>query len=171
MLRRAGRIYDRIIGIAYVLAGALIVFILSAVFYEIVMRYFFHRAVLWTYEVTGFTMLFITFLATTWLLKKEGHVRVYLVFNRLKPQHQSVVNVIVSILCAVTFLVITIFSASTTIESAKIGYFTPTELQVPQEYILFIIPIGCFLLFIQFIRRAYASFRMIRTDGAQRKFD
>jgi len=171
MFRRAGRIFDQIIGSAYVLAGALIIFVLSAVFYEIVMRYFLHRAVLWTYEVTGFTMLFITFLATTWLLKKEGHVRVDLVFNRLKPQHQSVVNVIVSILCAITFLAITFFSAKTTIESAKIGYYTPTELQVPQEYILFIIPLGSFFLLIQFIRRAYASFRMIKTNGAQRKID
>ena len=171
MFRRADRIFDRIIGFAYVLAGALIIFVLFAVFYEIMMRYFFHRAVLWTYEVTGFTMLFITFLATTWLLKKEGHVRVDLLFNRLKPQHQSVVNGSVSILCAITFLVITIFSARTTIESAKIGYYTPTELQVPQEYILFIIPLGSFLLFIQFIRRAYKSFRMIKTNGAQRNFD
>jgi len=164
MLRRAGQIFDRIIGSAYVLAGLLILFVLSAVFYEIVSRYFFHRAVLWTYEVTGFTMLFITFLAAAWLLKKEEHVRVDVVTSCLKPQHQCAFNGIVSILGAITFLIITIFSAKTTIESAQTGYYTPTELQVPQAYILFIIPVGSFFLFIQFIRRAYGSFRMIGSN-------
>jgi C4-dicarboxylate transporter DctQ subunit len=167
MFHWAGRIFDRIIGFAYALAGILIVFVLSAVFYEIVMRYFFHQAVLWTYEVTGFTMLFITFLATTQLLRKEGHVRVDVVVNELKPQHQYVINGVVSVLCAITFLMITTFATRTTIESAQIGYYTPTELQVPQQYILFIIPVGSFLLSIQFIRRAYVSFRMIKNHGPQ----
>ncbi len=167
MLRRGGRIFDCIICFAYVLAGILVVFVLAAVFYEIVMRYFLHRAVLWTYEVTGFTMLFITFLATTWLLKREGHVRVDVAVNRLKPEYQCVINVIVSILCAITFLIITIVGAKTTIESAQIRYYTPTELQVPQEYILFIIPVGSLLLSIQFMRRAYAALRMIKNNAAQ----
>ena len=167
MLRRVGQIFDRIICSAYVLAGVLIIFVLCAVFYEIVMRYFLNRAVLWTYEVTGFTMLFITFLATTWLLRKNEHVRVDVVVSHLKPQHQCVINFIVSILCAITFLIITIVGLSTTIESAQIRYYTPTELQVPQEYILFIIPVGSLLLSIQFMRGAYESLRMIKNKTAR----
>ena len=157
LLNKAGSIFDRVISRLAVVAGVLVIFMLSAVLYEVVCRYFFGRAVLWTYEIIEFTMLFITFLATTWLLKKEGHVKIDLVLQRLKPKSQAVLNVTTSIICAIAFLIIVVFSAMTTWESAQLGYFTPTELKIPQHFVLFIIPVGSFLLFIQFLRRAYLN--------------
>lgn len=155
------RIFDRVISLSAVVAGVLIVFMLSAVLYEVVCRYFLGRAVLWTYEVIEFTMLFITFLATTWLLKEEGHVKIDLVLQRLKPKNQAVLNVITSIICAIAFLIIVVFSAKTTWESAQLGLFTPTELETPLPLVLFIIPVGSFFLFIQFLRRAYRNLESI----------
>jgi len=155
------RIFDRVISLSAVLAGALIIFMLSAVLYEVVCRKLLGWAVLWTYEIVEATMLFITFLATTWLLKEEGHVKIDLVLMRLKPKNQAVANVITSIICAIAFLIIIVFSIRATLESVQLGYFTPTELEIPQHFILFIIPVGSLLLFIQFLRRAYRNLRSI----------
>lgn len=162
LLKKAGGIFDRTISLSAILAGVLVIFLMSAVLYEVVLRYFFRRAALWTYEITEFTMLFITFLATTWLLKNEAHVKIDLVLQRLSPKNQAVLNATTSIICAITFLIIVIYGTRTTVESFQLGYYTPTELQTPQYLILFIIPLGSLFLLIQFLRRAYQQVGIIR---------
>lgn len=161
LLNKTIRIFDRAISLSAFLAGVLIFLMLVIVLYEVFSRYLGGQAVLWAYEIVEFTMLFITFLATTWLLREDGHVKVDLVLQRLKPKNQAVLNVITSIICAIAFLIIVVFSAKTTWESAQLGYYTPTELETPYHAVLFIIPVGSFFLFIQFLRIAYKNLRSI----------
>ena len=110
LFNKAGRIFDITINVFAVLGGVLIVFVFAAVLYEVVNRYFFGRAVLWTYEVVEFTLLYITFLATAWLLREEAHVKVDLVLHKMKPKTQAMLNIITSIICAIAFLIIIIWS-------------------------------------------------------------
>ena len=159
LLKSAGRIFDRAVNISATFAGALIVFVLVAVFYEVVNRYFFGRAILWTYEVVEFTLLYITFLATAWLLKEEAHVKIDLVLQQLKPKRQAVLNVITSVICAIAFLIIIVYSIISILESIELGLFTPTELETPKHYVMLCIPIGGICLFIQFLRRAYKYYQ------------
>jgi TRAP-type C4-dicarboxylate transport system permease small subunit len=90
-----------------------------------------------------------------WVLKIEGHVKIDLVVNRLKPRNQCLVNTITSILGAITCLVLVWYGTKLSWEFFERGTITNTILELPSAPLFAIIPIGSFLLFIQFLRRSY----------------
>ena len=117
------------------------------------MRYFIGQTPLWTFETTEYTLLFITFLATAWLLKEEGHVKMDLLLNQFSRKNQAIISTFTSSIGTVMFLIITWYSSKVVWEVTQTHYYLPSILEVPATPIYIIIPIGSFLLFIQFLRR------------------
>ena len=164
-ITRGIRIFDGIINSFATLAAILILFLVASILYEVVMRYFIGRVVLWTFEVTQYCLLFITFLATAWLLKEEGHVRMDLLLGRLKLKNQAMLNTVTSCLGALMFLTVTWYSARVVWQTSQTGYYLPTVLEILAAPILVIIPIGSFLLSIQFLRRAFGFLSSWKATG------
>ena len=106
VLREITRIFERTNNLLAFIAGVIIIFTMAAVTYEVIMRYFLNRPTLWVVEVSGYSLLFITFLGAAWVLRRGGHVRIDLLTNRLKPRNQIRLNIITSIMAAIICLVI-----------------------------------------------------------------
>ena len=62
------RCFDKLLDIMAGMAGVILVFICAAVCYTIGMRYLFHATTIWIMQTTEYALLWIVFLATTWLL-------------------------------------------------------------------------------------------------------
>ncbi len=168
LVRKVVNIFDRTLDLLALLAVVLIIFIMLSVDTEVVTRYFWGRPITGTIEVMGYCLLFITFLGAAWGLREEVHVRMDVVLNRLSTGAQSLLNIITSILSAIICLIIVWYGVVVTWESYQINYRAATELETPEYLVLFIIPIGSFLLFIQFLRRTYGylqSWRVQRAPG------
>lgn len=165
LIRRAIGIFDAIVNYFAIFAIILILFLVASILYGVVMRYFIGRIELWTFEVTEYTLLFITFLATTWLLKEEAHVKMDFVLNRLKPRPQAMLNTVTSCIGALMFLTVTWYSARVVWQTAQTGYYLPTVLEIPAAPVLVIIPIGTFLLSVQFLRRAFGFLDNWKSGG------
>ena len=168
LLRKAGAIFDGIINRLSYLAIALLVFSWLAVCFHVLFRYFLRQPFKWTVEVSGYTLLWITFLGATWLLKREGHVRLDIVLNRLNPRARALLNVITSIIGAVVCLVIAYYGGVATWDAWIRGVVPSTPMAPLKAPILMIICIGSFLLFVQFLRRAYgylASWKLSQDKG------
>jgi len=155
LITKATAIFDRTIGLLSLFAGILIIYIMLSVTAEVATRYFLGGMMGWVIEVSEYSLLFITFLATAWVLKREGHVKMDLVLRRLNPRTQSLLNIITSIIGALICLIVAWYGVKVTWNSYQIGYVMAKPLRPPQFLILFIIPVGSFLLFIQFLRRTY----------------
>ena len=76
ILAKVGTIFDRTIGYLAFVAAIIIILTMLAVSAQIVMRYFLNRPMIWVMEITEISLLFITFLGTAWLLRREGHVKI-----------------------------------------------------------------------------------------------
>ena len=153
-MNRANNVIDTVINVFAVMAGIGVVFIMLAIGAEVFMRYFLNRPLIWVVEVTGLALLYVTFLVGAWVLKRERHVRIDIMLNRLSPATQAILNTATSIVCALIFLVVTGYGTLVTWEHFQAGYYTPTTMEIPYAYALVIIPVGSLLLFIQFLRRA-----------------
>jgi TRAP-type C4-dicarboxylate transport system permease small subunit len=163
-LKKASIIFDRIIDLSAILAGILLIFVTLSVCAEVFLRYFLGRPTVWVVEIAGYTLLYITFLVVAWVQRKEGHVKMDLVFNQLNPIVQSVVNVITSLICTAACFILTWYGAKTTLYLFQTGYPTPTPLRIPKFIIIVIIFVGSLLLFIQFLRTTYVALRAIKHD-------
>ncbi|UCF83682.1 MAG: TRAP transporter small permease [Desulfobacteraceae bacterium] len=152
-MKRFLDIFDRTLNVMTFLAGILLVFIMLSVCLEVILRSFINRPQIWVTEVTECLLLYITFLGTAWLLREEGHVKVDIVLNRLKPQTTAFLGIISSIMGVLVSITLTIYGFNVTWDYFQRGIYTPTALEIPVYLILLIIPIGSLMLFIQFIRR------------------
>ena len=154
-LRKLTAIFDCIVNIAALLAAAVLVFIVLSVCLGVVMRYFLGQALIWVPEVNSYTLVPVTFLSATWLLKGEGHVKMDIVVDHFSPRNQTIIDVVTSIIGAIMCLVITWYGAQTTWDHFLRGvYDYRSVLRIPLAYALVIVLVSSFLLFIQFLRRA-----------------
>lgn len=147
--------FDRVIGFFFFLSSVLLIFIIVAVIIEVVARYFFNRPQMWVIESCEYSLLYITFLGTAWLLKKKGHIVVDFVINRLNPKSRAVVDTINSFIGAVISLIITWYGVLVTWDLFQKGTRTVTALEPPLAPIVAVIPVGAFLLLIQFLGSTY----------------
>ncbi|MFH1490584.1 MAG: TRAP transporter small permease [Pseudomonadota bacterium] len=156
------RIYNRIIGLGALLAGLLLIFIMLSVTMDVVLRYFFGRPTSWVVEISGYSMLFIPFLVAAWVLKREDHVRMDLLLNRLSPKARLLLNTVTCFVSALICLLLTWHGMRVTLYFFKVGYKTPTVLMLPKSMIIAIIFVGFFFLCIQFFISAYGHLRTWR---------
>jgi len=166
-LNKVAAIFDRTNNILFHLAGILIIFVMLAVGAEVTMRSLLGHGTIWVQEVSNYSLLFITFLSATWVLKIEKHVKIDLLLNRLNPRAQALLNMITSILCVIVCAVLTWYGTRVTWDYFRSGYYFSTPLETPQFVILGIIPIGSFLLVIQFLRRTYGYLKRWRTSPTE----
>ena len=146
---------DRIIGFLASLAACLIIFVMLAIGVDVVMRYFFGSPMLWVQEIAEYNLVYMTFLATAWLLGKEGHVKLDVFLNQLGPRIQLIFNVITSFVGAIICAILTWFGAEVVWEFFQKDTYEATILEPKSYYLYAVIPLGTFLLFFQFLRRAF----------------
>lgn len=162
---KIGGFYRTIVNILAVCGALIILFMMLSISVGVVMRFFFHRSLVWLTEISGYGMVFMTFLVAAWVLREEGHVRIDLLVEHLKPKKRAFLEFITSIAGAVVCLVITGYSIVVTLDHLKRGVFTATDLEIPWAILLAVIPVGVLTLSIQFLIRARRYFKEARHGG------
>jgi TRAP-type C4-dicarboxylate transport system permease small subunit len=156
------RIYNGFVRAGALLAGLLIIFIMLSVTMDVVLRYFFGRPTSWVVEISGYGMLFIPFLVAAWVLKRDNHVKMDLLLNRLSSKTQLLVNTLTCFVSALICLLLTWHGMRVALYFFKVGYKTPTVLMLPKSILVAIIFVGFFFLSIQFFISAYGHLRTWR---------
>ena len=165
LIRKVASIFDRIEVFLAIVAGALIVVVLLFILYEVFIRYFLGWATIWTFEISRWALLYITFLGAAWVLKKEGHVKIDLLVNHLNPRIQALLGIASSIMGLFICWVLVWYGVQVTHGQFQRGIYEATALGTPTGVIILAIPIGGFLLFIQFLRRGYGYLRRWKQLG------
>ena len=155
---KCSRVFDGSNSVLAVMGAVILVLVMLSVCYNVFTRYFLHFTTAGMFEIWEYSLLYMTMLGAAWLLKKEGHVSVDIVLTHLKPRAQAMVNIITSLLGALMFLALAWYGSEATWRLFQAGTRIPGDLFPPKGAIVIIIPIGSFLLFIQFLRRTYGYF-------------
>lgn len=152
---RAWAIFDKTITVLMVLAATLVIFDALAVSINVLLRYFLGITYNGLFELTEYSLLWMTFLATAWLLKNDGHIRVDLLVDRLNPRQKVITNITTTIVCEILLIILIWYSIKVTLHDYQGCITIATILQPPKWPIEIIIPIGYLLLFIELLRKTY----------------
>jgi TRAP-type C4-dicarboxylate transport system permease small subunit len=163
LLNKTSLVFDHILEVFMFLGAAILAFLMLAVCWDVIGRTFAGKPLTWVLEFTEYGLLYMTFLCTAWVLKNEGHVTSDLLLVSLSPKNKALMNTVTSILGAVICLFVAWFGSDVSWEKLQSGAFQPTAIEPPDFPIFVIIPVGSFLLFIQFLRRAYKNLWNWRT--------
>lgn len=155
LLTKANAAFDRIIHYLAILAAFLLAFIMLSVCSDVIMRYFFSRPMLWVTEITEYCLLWVTFLATAWVLSRDNHVVMDLAIGHMKPEIRATMGIVTSIIGIAVCLLLTWYGVKVTLDVFQRNLLLSTVLTPPAYMLFIIIPIGSLLLTLQFVRRAF----------------
>ena len=166
-IEKASVAFDYVLGALVYLAAAILAFITLSVCVDVVLRTIGARPLPWVLEFTQYALLYMPFLCAAWVLKNERHVTSDLLLSSLSKKTQAELNAVTSVVGGLICLVLTWFGTAVSLEKLRMGSYQPTPMEIPDFPIFVIIPIGSFLLFVQFMRRAWANRMTWRELGTQ----
>ena len=162
---RIAKAYDHLIDGAAYLAGLLTVGMSLWITYEVFVRYVLLRPTIWAADLSGYALLWVTFLAAPWVLKRNGHVSIELATDRLGPGARRRVAVVVALVGAVISAIFAWETALITFEFYEQGRMMARIWQIPQFLPYACMPLGAALLAVEFLRRAYVIATTAESDG------
>ncbi len=150
--------YDYLLRILFYIACLLIGFILCSVVLDALLRYFFRLPQIWVVELSEYSLYYICFLGTPWLLRQGGHTNIDILANRFSHRVQNRLNAGMSFLGAMLCIVISWQTAKIAFKYFLNGYTTVTPLEFPLGPLFAAIPLSMLLCSIEFIllARGYA---------------
>jgi len=151
---------DRLNSVMAWIAALAIIFMMFAISYAVMMRYVWNKPVPWIVEISSYLMLYITFLGTAWLQRKGGHVEVDLFTGRLKPRIRAAFKTITSLGGAVVGFILAWKGSLVTVDYFQRDVTAIGILNTPQFLLMGIIPIGGFLLLVEFLLQARQQARL-----------
>jgi len=154
--------FDRLIDFMALFAGIVLVFITAAVCYTIGMRYLFTKTTIWIMQTTEYALLWIVFLATTWLLREGGHITTDLIYTHLNTKTKHILDCIMFIIGGLACAIMVYFGMDYMRECIMKGVTDVRAVTVPKWTIFIVIPIGSILLTIQFFRMAWSKLIRLR---------
>ncbi len=168
LLTKATTIFDRALDFLAILAAAFLVYITLGITTEVILRKVWVRPIIWMAETAEYSLLWITFLVAAWILRSEGHVKMDLLLNNLNPKTQALINTVTSVAGVIICLALAWFSAQVTWGYFQTDYRINTFVRPPKFPIMLVVPVGSFLLSVQFLRRSYGYFQSWRASPDQR---
>ena len=146
------KMFERILDSLAVIVGLILIFMAISIGYSIFARAIGFRGPVWIVQFNEYAMLFATFLGSAWLLRKGKHVSIELLVSRLPPKAQKTFELIHSIMGMGLTAVLCWYGVLTTVENFQRNVIHVQAVDIPMAYIIFVIPLGFLLLFIQFFR-------------------
>lgn len=162
LMKKLNLAFDLALDVMATLAAIILIFIMVCVCMDALGRYFFNHPFIWVTQITEYSLLYITFLGSAWLLRREGHVMMEIVVSRLSRGVQAILGIISSLIGVFIYVFFLWYGVVVTWDHWQRGIFDPTILQFPKAPVIAIIPIGSFFLIVQFVRRAYKFYLLWR---------
>ena len=156
------KFFDKLSDIMAALAGVILVFITAAVCYTIGMRYLFTKTTIWIMQTTEYALLWIVFLATTWLLREGGHITTDLIYAHLNEKAKRYLDCTMFVIGGLVCAFMVFFGMDYVRECIVKGVTDVRAVTVPKWIIFIIIPVGSIFLTLQFFRMAWGRLFEIR---------
>ena len=127
-----------------------ILFIALSICYEVLGRYFFQHPLMWTIEISEYLQIYFVFFSAAWVLREKGHVTLDIAVNRFGPSGRKTCAIIADILGIAVAAILCIFSGIIAYEQMLLHIPVIKSLEVPKWLIILPIPMGMFLLTVEF---------------------
>ncbi len=151
-MRALATAYVRLLNALAMVSGALLGIMTLAVIVDVIVRNIGFRPPPHTSAFVEYSLLYITLLASPWLLRHKGHVYIEVVLNFVSPRVRRVCAVLTYVLCLVACLVLFYYSADLTIVSWQRGEMDIRSYDMPRWMLFACMPVSFLLMAIEFAR-------------------
>ncbi len=149
---KLNKIIDYCILALAAVAGFMVLFMLLAVCFATLSRYLFNKPYAFLIDYSSYSLLYIAFLGSPWLLQKRGHVAIDMLVNALPPGVRPFWCAAVNLITAFISVVICWIGLSLTYTNIINRVVVDDFLSTPKWILMAPIPVSAFFLAVQSIR-------------------
>jgi C4-dicarboxylate transporter DctQ subunit len=157
-----GKLIDFICNLFAVAAGVLLMLVTALIGYVIFARIIHVSSPAWITQFTEYALLWITFLGTAWVLGRNRHIAIDLITSHLGARKKLAFDISHNLAGCVVCLVLCYFGALTAWSMFERGVIDVQVVDVAKYKVVLVIPLGFFLLALQFLRKTFVAFQAIR---------
>jgi TRAP-type C4-dicarboxylate transport system permease small subunit len=139
-------------------SGLVLLFITFSIFVDVFFRYVLNRPSRWVTEVSGYLLLYLIFLATSYTLEKGVHIRVTFISDLFKFKMKRFLELVGSLFAVIFCFVLLWQTSLLTWEAYRDDWIAPTMLSVRYYYIYVVMAFGSFLLFLTTLFKTIMTF-------------
>lgn len=145
------------------LSGIIVIGLTIIVNTEVLSRLITGISYQWVICYAEYGIVFLVFFSASWVLSRDRHVKVDIVLNLLSPAAQNKVNIITSVIGAITYGIFFWFSLQQTLWAFNLRIFEIRGVTLPLGPLYAVMPLGSLFLVLRFLRRAwlYATKRKV----------
>jgi len=158
-LNNLRRIFSRLNLICAIIGAALLFFIATIICFEVAGRAMGGSSRLWVIEVSEYALLFITFLGAPYLLEKNMHVVLDLIYNSFSRRPRMLVQMLNASIGFAVCITLTVVGVQVVVEQYEIGVREVTVMRPLSWWITAAVPLGTGLMAIQFVDQIVRTLR------------
>jgi TRAP-type C4-dicarboxylate transport system permease small subunit len=151
------RFLDKVLTGMAVMAGLLLLFITFSISYSIFTRALGFQSPVWTIQFNEYSLLWMTFLGSAWVLSRRKHVAVDVITSHLGPSGRRIAEIVHSLLGTAVCGVLCWYSSRMTLNLFQRGVTDVQAVDVPKFLVLMVIPAGFLVLTAQFLQNLATS--------------
>jgi TRAP-type C4-dicarboxylate transport system permease small subunit len=165
-MKLLGKLFDKVLTTTLYVASVFTLLLVLSISYDVVMRYFFVRPTGWANDLSGYLVYAITFLGAACVQRERSHISIDILIERFDVKTKTIANCVTSILSAIFCGIYAWKGFEATWVSYTHRYPLVGGIKIPEFSILWLVPFGMFLLFIELIRlsgKNVVNLRMLMT--------
>ena len=145
-------------------SGGVLLVILAVILYEVIARYAFNQATMWSFDLTSYGLLFVVFLAAAYTLERDGHIRIDFLLVRLPPPARRRAEIGGEALSVLFVLLLVWATTRETVIAVRGDWVSPSFYAIPLKYVYWIMPAGTALLLLAALARLCAIAKLAKTS-------
>jgi TRAP-type C4-dicarboxylate transport system permease small subunit len=157
-------VLKRLETVLVVVAGLLLLFITFSICTSIALRTLNMNVPLWSVQFNEYSLLWITFLGSAWLLRKGRHVSLDILTRRLGTRSLAATNAAHAVMGVLVCGLLTWICGAVVWDHFQRGVIDVRAVDVPKHWILAIVFVGFLLLFLEFMCKAFQEIKRLREE-------
>lgn len=148
---RLEMVFSRANRICAVIGACILFFTATIIFIEVMSRALFGTSRLWVIEVSEYSLLFITFLGAPYLLEKNMHVMLDILYDHFSRRWRTIARVFNATIGLLVCSILTVVGIGVVLDQIETGVRETTVMAPQSFWITAALPLGMFLMAVQFL--------------------
>ena len=143
-------IIHKILSLDLVISGIALIVLIILTFLGSLMRYIINKPIIWQEEVQIGLAIWVIFFGASAAFRYSNHIAIDMIVDMFPKNIQKIIEVLIAIITISVLLFMLINGKNLVLQFIKTNRST-NILHIPSQYIYSAIPIGCFLMIINYI--------------------
>lgn len=159
------RILDNVCKIMAVAGCLLLLFTTFSIAYSIFARPLKLPSPIWVVQFNEYSLLWITFLGTGWVLSRDRHVSIQVLTHLLSSRMNKALALVHNILGFLLCSILTFYGAYTSVDHLQRKVIDVQSVDILKGLVIMVIPLGFFFLVLQFLQKIIRQLTAKTIDG------